>query len=142
MGGGIARECAAAQPERVAAERASPPPLAGCPSLVISPVLPPHSAAPEALPPLVTLTQLGTAPSLDPGGSGLVCPGPGADEAGRPQQPRPFACHLCCKSFGFHSQLQVHLRSHTKETPFRCPHCLKGFSQKGNYNRHLRIHLL
>lgn len=57
------------------------------------------------------------------------------------RQPRPFACHLCYKSFGFHSQLQVHLRSHTKETPFRCPHCHKGFSQKGNYNRHLRIHL-
>ncbi|XP_077495867.1 uncharacterized protein LOC144106796 [Amblyomma americanum] len=55
--------------------------------------------------------------------------------------PKPFSCHVCPMSFGFHSQLQVHLRSHTKETPFRCPHCFKGFSQKGNFNRHMRIHM-
>ncbi|XP_049513875.1 zinc finger protein 837-like [Dermacentor silvarum] len=57
------------------------------------------------------------------------------------RMPKPFACHVCPMSFGFHSQLQVHLRSHTKETPYRCPHCFKGFSQKGNYNRHMRIHM-
>lgn len=70
-------------------------------------------------------------------------PSSGQDTAATQAQrtPRPFACHVCPMSFGFHSQLQVHLRSHTKETPYRCPHCFKGFSQKGNYNRHMRIHM-
>jgi uncharacterized Zn-finger protein len=53
-----------------------------------------------------------------------------------------FKCNLCSKSFNMRNNLNVHMRSHTKERPYECPHskCGKLFATKGNMKKHKDYH--
>ncbi|XP_037836356.1 zinc finger protein 37 [Kryptolebias marmoratus] len=49
-------------------------------------------------------------------------------------------CGCCSRTYKFLSQLIVHQRVHTGERPFTCPECGKGFSKNSNLNLHLKMH--
>ncbi|KAM6973330.1 sal-like protein 1 [Aplochiton taeniatus] len=51
-----------------------------------------------------------------------------------------LVCDICGKTFGCHSALDIHYRSHTKERPFICTECHRGFSTKGNLKQHMLTH--
>lgn len=46
----------------------------------------------------------------------------------------------CGRTFRFLSQFVIHQRIHTGERPFKCPQCGKGFSKNSNLNLHLKTH--
>nr|XP_033815938.1 zinc finger protein 184-like [Geotrypetes seraphini] len=53
---------------------------------------------------------------------------------------RPYKCTECEKSFGKHSHLIQHRRTHTGERPYKCRQCAKCFSHSSNLFRHQRLH--
>lgn len=53
---------------------------------------------------------------------------------------RPFACHICSKSFRQKVHLERHIATHTGEKPFQCSYCGKCFSRKDTCQLHLRYH--
>ncbi|KAK6192009.1 hypothetical protein SNE40_003565 [Patella caerulea] len=53
---------------------------------------------------------------------------------------KPYICGICSKAFGQHSNIVLHMRSHTGEKPYICDVCGKGFSGKSDLNRHKNIH--
>ncbi|XP_030053530.1 zinc finger protein 777 [Microcaecilia unicolor] len=53
---------------------------------------------------------------------------------------RPYKCTECEKSFGKHSHLIQHRRTHTGERPYKCRECAKCFSHSSNLFRHQRLH--
>ncbi|XP_076019355.1 uncharacterized protein LOC143010734 isoform X2 [Genypterus blacodes] len=56
------------------------------------------------------------------------------------ERDRTYLCDVCCKMFLTSKQLQIHMRTHTKEKPFNCGECGKGFSTKGTLTIHMRVH--
>ncbi|XP_035910776.1 Krueppel homolog 1 isoform X2 [Anopheles stephensi] len=53
---------------------------------------------------------------------------------------RPFECEFCHKMFSVKENLQVHRRIHTKERPYKCEICGRAFEHSGKLHRHMRIH--
>ncbi|KAG5865211.1 hypothetical protein JTB14_020787 [Gonioctena quinquepunctata] len=49
---------------------------------------------------------------------------------------RQFKCSECDKGFYTKFRLNLHMRSHTKETPYECKICLKKFRHAPNLRRH------
>ena len=49
-----------------------------------------------------------------------------------------FICNFCFRSFGFKSQLDRHIVTHTGEKPFKCPICFAKFSRMASVYRHAR----
>ncbi|XP_019741739.1 uncharacterized protein LOC109525588 [Hippocampus comes] len=50
-------------------------------------------------------------------------------------------CAICSRTYKFMSQYVIHQRVHTGERPFECPECKRGFSKKSNLNLHLKTHV-
>ncbi|KAL3278454.1 hypothetical protein HHI36_013775 [Cryptolaemus montrouzieri] len=53
---------------------------------------------------------------------------------------KPYICEVCDKAFSQSCNLVNHMRIHSGEKPFKCPHCDKAFTQSGNLNNHIRLH--
>ncbi|XP_034020351.1 zinc finger protein 2-like isoform X2 [Thalassophryne amazonica] len=53
---------------------------------------------------------------------------------------RTYLCDVCCKMFVTSNQLEIHMRTHTKEKPYHCGECGKGFTTRGPLTIHMRIH--
>ena len=54
------------------------------------------------------------------------------------QDPKPFKCQHCSKSFANTSHLAQHNRIHAGIKPFKCIHCDKRFTQQVHLQQHLR----
>ncbi|XP_037130103.1 uncharacterized protein si:dkeyp-84f3.9 isoform X2 [Syngnathus acus] len=52
-----------------------------------------------------------------------------------------LTCAICSRTYKFMSQYIIHQRVHTGERPFECPECKRGFSKKSNLNLHLKTHI-
>lgn len=63
-----------------------------------------------------------------------------SEHANQKFTPAGFKCQHCEKVFPIFSDLENHIREHTKKKPFECPICHKRFGQQGNLSCHLRIH--
>ncbi|KAK9881994.1 hypothetical protein WA026_018183 [Henosepilachna vigintioctopunctata] len=53
---------------------------------------------------------------------------------------KPYVCQVCNKAFSQSCNLVNHMRIHSGEKPFKCPHCDKAFTQSGNLTNHIRLH--
>ncbi|XP_047468538.1 zinc finger protein 480-like [Penaeus chinensis] len=51
-----------------------------------------------------------------------------------------FVCEVCGKKFSHKSNINIHMRVHTKEKPYSCDICKKAFSQISDLTRHMRVH--
>ncbi|XP_055353057.1 B-cell lymphoma/leukemia 11B-like isoform X2 [Paramacrobiotus metropolitanus] len=49
-------------------------------------------------------------------------------------------CPHCFKTFRFHSNLVVHIRSHTGEKPYKCGQCSYACKQASKLKRHMKVH--
>ena len=47
---------------------------------------------------------------------------------------------MCDMKFVMKTQLENHMRSHTKEQPYQCNQCDRKFSQRGSWKRHMQLH--
>ena len=62
-------------------------------------------------------------------------PGKQADSREKMRQ-----CPHCLKTFRFHSNLVVHIRSHTGEKPYKCSQCNYACKQASKLKRHMKVH--
>ncbi|XP_037774942.1 zinc finger protein 37-like [Penaeus monodon] len=53
---------------------------------------------------------------------------------------KPYSCDICNKGFPSQSDLTRHVRVHTKEKPYSCEFCSKAFSERSNLVCHIRVH--
>ncbi|XP_067000045.2 uncharacterized protein [Anabrus simplex] len=54
---------------------------------------------------------------------------------------RRYPCHLCCKVFGWSTDLKRHILTHTGERPFKCQICSATFTRNFLLQKHeARIH--
>ncbi|MBN3289226.1 HIC2 protein, partial [Polypterus senegalus] len=56
-------------------------------------------------------------------------------------EPRPFKCSVCEKSYKDPATLRQHEKTHWLTRPFPCNICGKMFTQRGTMTRHMRSHL-
>jgi len=54
---------------------------------------------------------------------------------------KPYACHLCHRSFLRANLLNIHQRTHTGERPFQCEFCGRRFTVRSDLNKHHRLHV-
>ncbi|XP_073804523.1 uncharacterized protein isoform X1 [Danio rerio] len=62
---------------------------------------------------------------------------------GRPRKSKSmcnYSCTRCRKSFSKKSNLDIHMRVHTKEKPYTCKQCGKRFGYIQGFENHMRIH--
>lgn len=55
------------------------------------------------------------------------------------QNIRPYECKTCFRRFSNMTNLDCHVRTHTKERPFKCNHCNKKFTQSSSLKTHITI---
>lgn len=55
---------------------------------------------------------------------------------------KPFECSICGGKYSRSSTLKIHSYTHLEEKPFKCPYqgCNRGFTEKGNMQVHLKTH--
>ncbi|KAG0425060.1 hypothetical protein HPB47_027745 [Ixodes persulcatus] len=53
---------------------------------------------------------------------------------------KPFACHICRKTFAQKFNLKTHQNVHTREKTFQCNKCGKAFAYLGGLKTHLKMH--
>lgn len=55
---------------------------------------------------------------------------------------KPFECKICGGKYSRSSTLKIHSYTHLQEKPFKCPFqgCNRGFTEKGNMQVHLKTH--
>ncbi|KAM4809628.1 hypermethylated in cancer 2 protein [Rhinophrynus dorsalis] len=58
-----------------------------------------------------------------------------------PNEPRPFKCSVCERSYKDPATLRQHEKTHWLTRPFPCNICGKMFTQRGTMTRHMRSHL-
>ncbi|XP_018106558.1 hypermethylated in cancer 2 L homeolog isoform X2 [Xenopus laevis] len=56
-------------------------------------------------------------------------------------EPRPFKCSVCERSYKDPATLRQHEKTHWLTRPFPCNICGKMFTQRGTMTRHMRSHL-
>ncbi|KAF8376002.1 hypothetical protein PRIPAC_82431 [Pristionchus pacificus] len=57
---------------------------------------------------------------------------------GNPKETDRFPCPSCDKKYGYQSELDVHILTHTGVSPFQCDQCDKAFKQRSHLKDHLR----
>uniref|UniRef100_A0AAG5CZR8 C2H2-type domain-containing protein n=1 Tax=Anopheles atroparvus TaxID=41427 RepID=A0AAG5CZR8_ANOAO len=61
-------------------------------------------------------------------------------QQGQPDNPKPWECEVCRKSFTTKYFLKKHNRLHTGEMPYTCGICSKSFTFQQSYHKHLLYH--
>ncbi|XP_020817822.1 zinc finger protein 467-like [Drosophila serrata] len=56
------------------------------------------------------------------------------------EEPHPFQCPDCPKSFLQKTKLQRHVKTHSGERPYTCSYCQASFSRSEHLQRHVRKH--
>ncbi|CAD7080471.1 unnamed protein product [Hermetia illucens] len=59
-------------------------------------------------------------------------------EKSHSDEPEPYRCPVCPKSFARNMHRKIHESIHRKDRPFRCVHCPKSFSTRQRLNSHVR----